>query len=152
MLIPSLKKFLIQTNYAVFFSYTLKSGFKKKQRTKRSNVAVKYFPLPSVIITAEWKKSWKYEKYTMNIGIRIISYLQKNISGYWETFFPDFSWLITFKTKTSLTFPEFPWEALNLIWFSNFPWFSRSAGRNPVLLQFSNTTKPSPPCMIPTTR
>ena len=50
MLIPSLKKFLIQTNYAVFFGYTLKSEFKKKQRTKSSN---DIFSITIVIITAQ---------------------------------------------------------------------------------------------------
>ena len=55
MLIPSLKKFLMQTNYAVFFSYTLKPEFKKKQKNKNKDpkVAMIYFLLPSVIITAQ---------------------------------------------------------------------------------------------------
>ena len=53
MIIPSLKKFLTQTNYTVFFSYTFKSELNRKQRTNRSNVAMIYFPLPSVIITAQ---------------------------------------------------------------------------------------------------
>ena len=87
-----------------------------------------HFPLPSVPITTQWKKSWKYEKQTINIDIRIISYLQKNIFGYLENFFPNFPWFIAFKTTTCLTFPEFPSDDLNLIWFFSFPWFSRSAG------------------------
>ena len=36
MLIPSLKKFLIQTNYSVFFSYTLTSELKKQQQITKS--------------------------------------------------------------------------------------------------------------------
>ena len=52
MLKPSLEKFLIQTNYVVFFSYTLKSGLKKKHN-KEPKVAMIHFPLPSVIITAQ---------------------------------------------------------------------------------------------------
>ena len=77
----------------------------------------------------------------MNIDIRIIWYLQKNNSGYRENFFPNFPWLITLKTKTFLTFPEFPREAFNLIWFSNFPWFSRRTG---TLTQFFHTKPYSP--------
>ena len=59
----------------------------------------------------------------MNIDIRNISHLQKNIFGYWENFSPDFPWFIAFKTKTSLTFPDFPWKALNLMCFPVFPNF-----------------------------
>ena len=46
----SLKKFLIQTHYSVFFRYTLKSELKKNKEPK---VAMLYFPLASVIITAQ---------------------------------------------------------------------------------------------------
>ena len=90
---------------------------------KEPKVAMIHFSLPSVILIAQWQKSWKYEKKSMNIDIKIISYLQKNIFCYRENFFADFPWFIAFKN-----FPEFPWEALILMWFSSFPWFSRSAG------------------------
>ena len=79
------------------------------------------------ILTVKNAKFSGYHFY-MNLNIYGDFRFCISVATFKKTFsliFPDWS---PSRQKTSLTFPEFSCEAMNLIWFSNFPWFSKSVG------------------------
>ena len=87
-------------NYAVFFSYTLKPEFKEKQRTKSSNDIFSIIISHYYCIVKKVLKIWK-----INNEYRHLAYFISAEKHFWllRRLFP---WLLTFETKTSLTFQK----------------------------------------------